>query len=776
MILTIFKIRGLFLFPIKSYICILCTPWKRRCFILTKSTGHRDLNCRNVPIQNTRFMKLVIISNRLPLTVVKEENEYRVMPSTGGLSTGLNSLETSMERHWIGWPGMYVDEQIEKEKIDGQLAALNFHSVYLTPEQIEKYYEGYSNSVLWPLFHYFFSHVRYRNEYWDSYKEVNALFCEKAIQIIEPDDIVWVQDYQLMLLPQMIRKKSPEISIGYFHHIPFPSYELFRCLPERAELLNGLLGADLVAFHTHEYMRHFISAVFRIMKLDCYLDEIHLNERIVDVDAFPMGINYHLYHNALLNPDISRRANELLEEFNTSKLILSVDRLDYSKGILIRLKSFENFLANNRQYHEKVSLIMIVAPSRDKVGIYAKLKEDIDQKVGAINGKYSTAGWRPVYYFYRPFQFEELTALYHISDICLVNSFRDGMNLVAKEYVATKRDGKGVLILSEMAGASIELSDALIINPTNTKEIENAILQALEMPEDEQKNAIWNMQEIISTQHVGQWAKDFIQELVDVKKENKNLQEKVIGDINFNEIRQVYRKAKNRLIILDYDGTLLRFHSNPMKAYPTPDVSVLLEKMCSDPHNRIVISSGRDKQTLESWLGHLPLGIAAEHGMFYKEDGIWKSNIKKINWDNEILEILKHVVKKTPRSRLEIKETALVFHYRDVDIWLAEIRATQLINALINPCSRQNLQIMKGNKIIEVKSGECNKGTEALRLISKSDYDFIMAIGDDTTDEEMFIALPEDAIKIKVGIASNTARYNILKQDQTIDFLKKLIN
>ncbi|MFT4224743.1 bifunctional alpha,alpha-trehalose-phosphate synthase (UDP-forming)/trehalose-phosphatase [Dysgonomonas sp.] len=721
-------------------------------------------------------MKLVIISNRLPLTVVKEKDEYKTIPSSGGLSTGLNSLETHIEKHWVGWPGMYLDETDEKEKIDKQLTELNYHSVFLTPEQIENYYEGYSNSVIWPLFHYFFSNVRYRNRYWDAYKQVNALFCEKALEVIDSDDIVWVQDYHLMLLPQMIREKRPDINIGFFLHIPFPSYELFRCLPEREEILNGLLGSDLVAFHTHSYMRHFISAVYRILKLDCYLNEINLYDRVVDTDAFPMGINYEMYHKALLNKDIKEKATRFRENFGSSKLILSVDRLDYSKGILIRLKSFENFLINNPRYYGKVSLIMIVAPSRDNVDIYAKLKESIDRKTGEINGKYSTTSWRPIEYFYKSFRFEELAALYHISDICLVNPFRDGMNLVAKEYVATKRNKKGVLILSEMAGSSIELSEALIINPTDMKEIGNAILQALTMPEDAQKRTLTNMQKIISTQHVGQWAKDFIDELAIIKNKNRNLQKKILRESNFKKIKQAYDRAEKRLIILDYDGTLVKFHSDPQKAYPTPEIIKLLEKLCNDSQNRVIISSGRDKQTLENWLGHLPIGLAAEHGIFYKEHGKWHSKVRKTKWNSDITDIMKHTVKRTPNSKLEIKETALVFHYREVDIWLAELRVSQLINALVNLCSRQNLQILKGNKIVEVKSGEFNKGSEALRLMNQNNYDFVMAVGDDTTDEEMFIALPDDAITIKIGKASNVAQYNIPKQSQTIEFLNNLSN
>ncbi|MDR2921192.1 MAG: bifunctional alpha,alpha-trehalose-phosphate synthase (UDP-forming)/trehalose-phosphatase [Tannerella sp.] len=720
-------------------------------------------------------MKLVIISNRLPLTIVEENNEYKVTPSAGGLATGLNSLEITLEKHWIGWPGIYITDQQERKKVDALLSASHFHPVYLTPEEIENYYEGYSNSVIWPLFHYFFSFVRYRDTYWNTYKEVNKLFCEKALEIIEPGDIVWVQDYHLMLLPRMLREKMSDAIIGYFHHIPFPSYELFRTLPERAEILNGLLGADLVAFHIHSYVYHFINAVSRIIKSDCHLNEIYSDNRIVNVDAFSMGINYDMYHDAILNPTIRKKADEFRKEFGDCKIIISVDRLDYSKGIPMRLKSFKNFLMNHPEYHKKVSLVMIVSPSRDKVDIYAGLKEKIDRRVGEINGKFATVGWQPVYYYYHTFGFKEIVALYHISDIGLVTSFRDGMNLVAKEYVAAKRDGKGVLILSELAGASIELSDAITVNPTNMKDLEDAIYEALEMPEEEQATALENMQESLRTQHIGQWAKDFIDELILVNKKNEALQQKIINKTNFDHIKLIYDQSVKRLIILDYDGTLSAFHSNPKKAYPTPGILELLKAISDDASNKVVISSGRNRQTLEEWFGYLPIGLAAEHGAFYKENGQWHSKVETIEWDNEITNILKQVVRKTPRSKLEIKETTLVWHYRDVDNWLAELRVTQLINELNNLCSIQSLQIMKGNKIVEIKPSEFSKGKEALRLMEQGKYDFIMAIGDDTTDEEMFAMLPSDAITIKVGTISRIARYNIPNQQQIIPFLNNLI-
>lgn len=719
-------------------------------------------------------MKLIIISNRLPLKIVEQDNEIKIIASQGGVATGLDSLQMNLDKHWIGWPGMYLEESDKKDKIDRLMQDQNFHPVYLSPKQIEDYYEGYSNSILWPLCHYFTNYVQYDNECWQTYKEVNQLFARAASNIIEGGDIVWVQDYQLMLVPGYIRSEHSDVSIGYFHHIPFPSYELFRTLPERKELLNGLLGADLIGFHTYTYMRHFMDAIYNVLKLECKLDEIQLESRISHVDTFPMGINYEKYNDAILNPAIRDKANEFKTQFGHNKLILSVDRLDYSKGIVTRLKSFEKFLKAYPEYKSKVSLVMIVSPSRDNVEIYATLKEEIDKMVGDINGRYSTIDWTPVYYFYHSFEFEELAALYHIADIALITPLRDGMNLVAKEYLATKRDEPGVLILSEMAGAAIELSDALIVNPTDLEEIANALNKALEMPVDEQLASLKAMQDIISGQTVGQWARDFVEELNIVRQQNILLEQKIVEKNNFKTIRERYDQANERLLLLDYDGTLVGFTNNPSKAVPTEKLLRILENLSADPRNHVVISSGRDRKILEKWFGNMPIDMAAEHGAFYKEDGKWHNNMQQIEWDDEILEIIRHAVKKTPNSRIEIKDTALVWHYRDVDPWLAELRVNQLLNALLTPVSRQNLSIMKGNKVLEVKSPEFTKGSEAKRILSKKNYDFIMAIGDDTTDEDMFLALPKEAITIKVGINTKNAQYNLPIQPLTLKLLEKI--
>jgi len=720
-------------------------------------------------------MSLFIISNRLPLKVSKSENEFIYERSEGGLTTGLSSLVNYPEKHWIGWPGIYSDDENDKIEISRGLASNNFHPVFLSEDQILNYYEGYSNSMIWPLCHYFYTYIQYETKFWEAYQEVNQLFCEEAIKLIKPGDMVWIQDYQLMLLPAMLREKIEGISIGYFHHIPFPSYELFRVLPERAKILKGLLGADLIGFHTHDYMRHFNSAVYRVLGLDFELDEIHYKNRVVHVDAFPMGINYELHYDAILDDTVKSLSEQFRENFGHHKLVLSVDRLDYSKGIIHRIKGFSQFLENNPEYMGEVSLVMVIVPSRDGVDRYADLKMKIDEMIGALNGHYSSLNWSPIYYFYRGFPFEELMALYHIANFALVTPLRDGMNLVAKEYIAVKRDEPGMLILSEMAGAAAELKDAIIINPNNIDEIELALIEALEMPDEEKKVRMEKMRKRLSTQTVNKWANDFINELTIIRDKNVSLQKKIIDSSKLDEIKACYQNASKRLIILDYDGTLVPIVKTPELAIPDGHLMDTLKLLASDKQNNVVISSGRDADFLDKWFSAVDVNLAAEHGAFYKERGVWQENVQtKFPADEEILDLIQKTTDKTPGSRMEMKKTSIVWHFRNCDKWLAELRQKQLINALMAPCARLNLQIMRGNKVIEIKTMGVDKGIEATRLMNTDNYDFILVMGDDVTDEDMFHAMPDNAITIKVGSISDNARFS-LKQSNTVKFLKCII-
>ncbi|WP_036872322.1 bifunctional alpha,alpha-trehalose-phosphate synthase (UDP-forming)/trehalose-phosphatase [Hoylesella buccalis] len=721
--------------------------------------------------------KLFIVSNRLPVKAKEtSEGHFEFERSEGGLATGLNSLQTSYEQHWIGWPGVCLKRKADERKIKEELEKFNYHPVFLSATQYNNYYEGYSNSTIWPLCHYFYEFSKYRRGFWQAYQDVNRLFCKEVLKHIDDDSMIWVQDYQLMLLPGMLREGKASLKIGYFHHIPFPSYELFRVLPERRNLLRGLLGADFIAFHTHDYMRHFISAVERTLHLEFKLNEVMVDGRAVHVDALPMGINYELYHEAPKKRPVKDAIKRMKSQFGKHKIILSVDRLDYSKGILHRLVGFETFLEKHPEYQNKVTLAMIIVPSRDKVSSYAEMKRRIDERIGAINGKYAGIGWTPVCYYYHAFPFEDLVAMYKLADVALVTPLRDGMNLVAKEYVATKDNDLGVLILSEMAGASSELSDAIQINPNDTDQISMAICEALEMPEEEQKERLQNMQEIVGKQTVKKWAGDFVDAWKEVIERNETLMKKYISKEVSLDIKHKYNVSKHRLIMLDYDGTLAAFRRDPEKASPTTEVKNMLRKLCDDERNTVVINSGRDHRTLDKWLGDLPLSFAAEHGAFYKENGVWHENVEPQAWDERLMSILREFEDKTPNSRLEVKATAVAWHYRKVDNWIGMFRAQQLMHALIPICSQNNLQIMRGNKIVEVKPAEYSKGSEVQRILNQRSYDFILAIGDDVTDEDMFRALPEKAVTIKVGYACDDARYNLLEQKDVLPFLNNLLS
>jgi trehalose 6-phosphate synthase/phosphatase len=487
-----------------------------------------------------------------------------------------------------------------------------------------------------------------------------------------------------------------------------------------------------------------------------------------------MGINYEMYRDGPLLPEAVSFAEELRKLVGDNKIILSVDRLDYSKGILIRLKSYAGFLENNPEYRGRVKLIMVVVPSRDNVEKYAALKENIDKMVGAINGSYAAVGWTPVHYFYRSFAFPQLSALYHIADIALVTPLRDGMNLVAKEYIAAKRDRPGVIILSEMAGASVELSEAIIVNPADAKQIENALLEALAIPEEEQVESLRAMQRVLARQDVYQWARDYFSALMNAKKRNEFMRGKVLEGENLVFLQDVYKKSEKRLLIFDYDGTLTPLVKKPERAFPGPSLTEILATLARDSRNKVVVCSGRDKETLEKWLGGLAVDLAAEHGAFYKEDGVWHDTFQPAAWDEDLLGIFERITDKTPHSAIERKKTALVWHYREVDPWLSDLRVTQLVDALISPCSRLGLQIMRGNKIVEVKNAAFNKGTEVKRLVQKGDFDFFLALGDDTTDEDMFAALPPGAVTVNVGQVSDQAVFFLPDQSQVLPLLRAL--
>ncbi|TCD00156.1 bifunctional alpha,alpha-trehalose-phosphate synthase (UDP-forming)/trehalose-phosphatase [Pedobacter psychroterrae] len=720
--------------------------------------------------------KTIIISNRLPVKITEQNGEYILRPSEGGLATGLGSVYKDGNNIWIGWPGIEVPPERQAEVTD-KLAELNLVPVFLTAEEINLYYEGFSNEVLWPTFHYLATYANFDQTYWNFYKSVNEKFKQAVIDNILDGDTVWVHDYQLLMLPYLIRTEKPNITIGFFQHIPFPSYEIFRLIPWREELISGMLGADLLGFHTFDDVRHFLSAASRLSSGKLQDNIILYKDRQVVVEAFPMGIDYEKFERLTTHEKVARHSATFKKSQKNLKIILSIDRLDYSKGIIQRLQAMELLLQLHPHLIEKISLFMVVVPSRDTVPKYRELRDNIDQLVGNINSRFRTLSWTPIHYFYRSFSVEFLSALYSISDVCLVTPMRDGMNLVSKEYVASRTNNDGVLVLSEMAGASKELNDALIVNPNNIGDIMRAIVQAIDMPLDEQQLRMSSMRHIVKKFNIHLWVKNFMDKLKEVKEMQQSLLAKHAVQAVRSQISKDYAVAKDRYIFLDYDGTLVGFQGDIDKASPDQRLYELLTELTADPANRVVLVSGRNYETMQKWFGHINLDMIAEHGAWQKhlnED--WKAlPLLTDKWKQEVKTVLDTYTDRTPGSFIEEKSYSLVWHYRKVEKGLGELRANEITNHLRIFIADKGLQMMEGNKVIEFKNIEVNKGKAVLNWLYNNNPDFTVALGDDHTDEDIFKALPPQAYTIKVGSNISAARYYLRDYKEVRELLKELL-
>lgn len=718
--------------------------------------------------------KTIIISNRLPLNLQIRNGTLSAQPSVGGLATGMKSVHGEGGGLWIGWSGL-VREDIPEELQASVATALkdqNCTEVSLRQEDIDRYYFGFSNRTIWPLFHYFLEYSEFEKTYWESYVSVNRKFAEAIAREANPEDLIWIHDYQLMLVPQMLRKLRPELTSGFFLHIPFPSYEIFRTLPWRTEILEGLLGADLIGFHTYDYERHFLSSVRRLLGYEVSFNEIHLDHRVVKVDSFPMGIDYDKFHTAALersaasnlpDSDLKKRLDHHKKSTPEGKFLLSIDRLDYTKGIASRIKAFEYFLDQHPEYKEKVRLIILAVPSRSLVPQYQVLKKEIDELVGRINGELSTVSWTPIWYFYRSLPFENLIDLYTSCDIAWLTPIRDGMNLVAKEYIATRTDRSGVLILSEMAGAAFELNEALLINPNNFEQISDALHQAINMPLEEQQRRNAPMQNRLKRYNVERWAHDFVQSLSNQgNAETQQVTRKLTVELTAT-LGESYQKANRRILFLDYDGTLAGFKNNPQLAQPDTELFSLLDSLQNQPNTDLFLISGRDKETFGRWFAGRNYSMIAEHGVWLSEDGadFHKLENVKNEWMDKIRPVLESFVDRTPGSFIEEKNYSLAWHYRATDPDFGQKRATELGTVLTSLIANDDLSVLQGNKVVEIKSSNVNKGRAAMRVLARKDYDFIFAIGDDWTDEFMFQELPDEAITVKVGRVKSHARYYV---------------
>lgn len=734
----------------------------------------------------THFKRLVIAAYRLPFKLSKTKKGYKAVQNSGGLVSAILALSENFKKSTkdlknskIVWAGIADDlpDDVTPDSFENE----NFDILPVTiPKKInDLYYGGFCNDLVWPLFHYFPSYAVFNSDYFKAFEDANLRFCDELVKTIKPGDFIWIHDYQLMLLPEMIRQKMPDATIGFFLHIPFPSFEIFRLLPRhwRESVIKGLLGADLIGFHTNDYTQNFIKSVKRTTGYECHQNTIYTPNKLVKADAFPIGIDYDKFHDACLKKSVIAEKQKLKDHLSTQKLIFSVDRLDYSKGLLLKLKGYETFLETYPEWRSNVVFNMVVIPSRDNIEKYKKMKKEIESTVSRINGKFSSLSWQSIIYQYKSLTFNELIALYNLSEVALITPLRDGMNLVAKEYVACQVENEGVLILSEMAGAAAELNEALLINPVDNIEMAEAIFKALEMKSDEKHSRLERMQNRISNYNVFTWAFDFFNQTFETKEAQNSRNVRFINETISSQIISDYKRADRRILFLDYDGTLVPFEKYPELAIINKRTIKIVQRLSENPKNQVVIISGRDRKFLENQFTDLNVILVAEHGYYIKKGANdWEATMNTDEqWKEAVLPILNEYVSRCNGTFIEEKTGSIAWHYRNADSDFALLRLHELRDDLAEIIRfKTDLEILEGHKVLEVKSGRYDKGQAANSLMIGQKFSFIFAAGDDKTDEFLFTALPDSACTIRVGLSPTFAKYNVTDISILLNLLEEL--
>ena len=697
------------------------------------------------------------VANRLPVTIGPEG----ITKSSGGLVAALEGVSAERyELKWIGWPGAEIPDD-RRAEVQRQLAdEYNATPVFLSSDEAHGFYEGLSNSSIWPLLHYLPSYFRYEPQWWDDYVNVNRKFADAVLGAAQSDDMVWVHDYQLMLVPAMLREAMPSLRVGFFLHTPFPSYEIFRYHPKRTELVAGMLGADQIGFHTFGYMRHFRSCVLRLLGLESEITRIRHGGHDTHLGIYPIGINAPRFEQALDSPAFAREVDAFRRAHGTKRVVLSVERMDYTKGILHRLDAIDYFL-DEYPARDAVRFVFVSVPSREGVEQYQELRAEVEARVGRINGEYATLHNTPVHFIHDSVEFPALCAAYATADVALVTPLRDGMNLVAKEYVACQRDSAGALILSEFAGAAEELFNALIVNPYDAKAVADAIAHALEMSEDERRERMEPMRRRVMGFDARTWARAFIDELSNRAQPAPHGR---IGEAR-EQVRRAVQEGARVAMLLDYDGTLREIERDPAAARPNAPVRELLDRLRARDNVDVTIISGRTPQDLESFLGQYAFGLIAEHGASLRRPGNreWEHLDRNASyaWKPELRRVLELYTDSTPGSFIEDKRTSLVWHYRKADPEFGAWKAALLAGDLAALTASEPLHIRHGRKIVEITPTHMNKGAAVRRILEEKRYDLVLVAGDDQTDESMFRLDVPNLVTVRVGHGETRARYQL---------------
>mmetsp|Transcript_6225 Transcript_6225/g.15802 ORF Transcript_6225/g.15802 Transcript_6225/m.15802 type:complete len:1099 (-) Transcript_6225:258-3554(-) len=732
--------------------------------------------------------RLILIANRLPVTAEKLPNgQWNLEISAGGLVSALLGV-SNFKTTWIGWPGIYVPPGPDRDSLAEALMREGYIPTFLDKSFVDLYYNGFCNQVLWQLFHYVplnmdseLAETQTLQMQWEAYKLANRAFAEVALDIYQEGDVVWCQDYHLMLVPEILKEAHPDMKVGWFLHTPFPSSEIYRTLPLREEILQATLKADLIGFHTYDYARHFVSACTRILGLEGTPDGVIHNGMLTRVAAFPIGIDPDRFIKALDNRQVKSNVAELLNRYAGRKVMLGVDRLDMIKGIPQKLLAYEKFLEENPKWRDKVLLVQIAVPSRTDVPEYQKLRSLVHEIVGRINGKFGSLTHVPIHHLDRSLAFIELCALYAITDVALVTSLRDGMNLVSYEYVACQSDNAGVLVLSEFAGAAQSLgAGALLVNPWNITDMATAIKDALTMSDEERRERHCQNYMHVTIHTAQTWADTFITELNDTHVENALRIRHVPPVLDQSEAVAAFQSTTGRrLIVLGYNATLTQNEEAPVQPKRHFDQIRAQTQILAETYNSVrqlaahsqvtvVILSGANRSRLTETFGDMPnVWLVAENGVFMRPprgfcnyDGAgWICNSPNLDneWIASVEPVFEYFCERTPRSYVEVRESSLVWNYKYADPEFGRLQARDLLQHLCTgPISNAPVDIVQGARSVEARPVGVSKGAALQSLMSwmrdaagfaAVDFEYILCVGHYLgRDENLFTFLNGDGI------------------------------
>jgi alpha,alpha-trehalose-phosphate synthase [UDP-forming]/trehalose-phosphatase len=715
--------------------------------------------------------EFVVVANRLPVdrtTDVDGENAWRRSP--GGLVTALEPVMQKADGAWVGWAGQ-PDVALEPFEFEGTLLV----PVTLSADDVELYYEGFSNDTIWPLYHDVIAEPRYSRVWWDAYVRVNRRFAQAAAGAAEDGATVWVQDYQLQLVPRMLRDLRPDLIIGYFHHIPFPAYGLYSQLPWRRQVLEGLLGADVIGFQRVADAGNFARAVRRQLRYETKASGITVPEadgstRVALARAFPISIDASSYIELAQRPDVQERARQIRESLgNPKRIFLGVDRLDYTKGIRHRLKAYGELLTEQKLSVDDVTLVQVASPSRERVEAYVQLRDEIELTVGRINGDFDTMGHTAIRYLHQAYPREEMVALFLAADVMLVTALRDGMNLVAKEYVASRVDNRGVLILSEFAGAADELGTAVRVNPHDIEGLKEAMMRAVEMTPGEQGRRMRAARRRVLEHSVEDWSREFLDSLARFHRRRSVTDTQHQVQIDDEALHGALARvaASDRLLVaLDFDGTLAPLEDEPMKARALPSAAAAVAALAALPDTPVAFVSGRSLHDLREIAEHADdaqIFLAGSHGAEF-----WVPGEGPLETDDEedapalrdeLRDRMAEEVGGLEGVWVEPKTFGFGIHTRVAspeDAQTARNAADRLVQHRAPHWRRRT-----GHNIVEYSFRHEGKDSAIAALRDRLGATAVLFAGDDVTDEDALASLGPDDLGIRVGEGETAASVRV---------------